>query len=138
MEILLVDDDEPSLSSLARFLRSEGHRVDSHQSPASALGVCQHRRFDLLVSDYHLPGMDGLSLIRAVRGLQPRIGTILYSGLHSADTLQQAHNQGVDTVLGKPLRIRDLLAAIQNLPPVAPGPGPASLAANTRPDELSP
>jgi CheY-like chemotaxis protein len=126
MNILLVDDDWQSLLSLGRFLSSEGHGVDGHQDPASALQACATATYDLLVSDYRLPDMDGLELIQAVKGRQPRIKTILYSGLFSAATLQQARRQGVDRVLGKPIYIQELLAAIQSMALPLRGSGPAS------------
>jgi two-component system, OmpR family, response regulator len=125
MDILLVDDDWQSLLSLGRFLCSEGHRVDAHQNPTSALEACENVNYDLLVSDYRLPEMDGLELIKAVKGKQPRIKTILYSGLYSTATLKKARKQGVDKVLGKPIYIQDLLAAIQYLALPLSGSGPA-------------
>lgn len=138
MDILLVDDDRPSLLSLGRFLSSEGHRVDAHPSPASALEACGLGHFDLLVSDYRLPGMDGLALIQAVKRVQPGIKTILYSGLYTAETLQQARIQGVDKVLGKPIYIQDLLAAIKCLELPVSGPGPAVLTISGRENDVNP
>ena len=126
MNILLVDDDWQSLVSLGRFLSSEGHKVDGHQDPLSALDACGKVTYDLLVSDYRLPDMNGLELIQAVKGRQPRIKTILSSGLVSPTTLQQARRQGVDKVLGKPIYIQELLAAIQSLALPLNGSGPAS------------
>lgn len=126
MNILLVDDDWQSLLSLGRFLSSEGHRVDAQQDPASALEACESGTYDLLVSDYRLPEMDGLELIKAVKSKQPRIKTILYSGLYSTETLQKARMQGVDKVLGKPIYIQNLLEAIQYLALPLSGSGPAS------------
>ena len=69
MDILLVDDDWQSLLSLGRFLSSEGHRIDAHQDPASALDACRNGSHDLLVSEFRLPGMDGLQLIKAVKSI---------------------------------------------------------------------
>lgn len=138
MDILLVDDDWQGLLGLGRFLSSEGHRVDAHQTPASALAACGSRTHDLLVSDFRLPGMNGLELIRAIRELQPGIRTILYSGLYTADTLDQARLLGVDKVLGKPLYIQDLLAAIRHLSLPVSGPGPAVFTISGRSNDLTP
>ena len=138
MDILLVDDDWHSLMSLGRFLGSGGHRIDAHQDPASALDACRNGSHDLLVSDYRLPGMDGLQLIKAVKSIQPRIKTILYSGLYSSETLQLARMQGVDKVLGKPIYIQELLAAIQCLSLPVSGPGPAIFKISGRDNDVTP
>jgi DNA-binding response OmpR family regulator len=138
MDILLVDDDWQGLLGLGRFLSSEGHRVDAHQCPATALRACSTGSYDLLVTDFRLPGMDGLELIKAVREIQPRTRTILYSGLYTSETLQQARRQGVDQVLGKPLYIQDLLAAIRHLALPPCGPGPAAFTISARSDEANP
>ncbi|MFA7331322.1 MAG: response regulator [Candidatus Delongbacteria bacterium] len=138
MNILLVDDDWLSLLSLGRFLHSEGHRVDAHQGPASALAACEKGTYDLLVSDFRLPEMDGLLLIKAVKGKQPQIKTILYSGQFSPATLQKAHAQGVDKVLGKPIYIQDLLAAIQSLALPLSGAGPAIFTISGQGYEVNP
>lgn len=138
MDILLVDDDWQGLLGLGRFLSSEGHRVDAHQTPASALAACGSRNHDLLVSDFRLPGMNGLDLIRAVKAIQPGIRTILYSGLYTADTLDRARSQGVDKVLGKPIYIQDLLAAIRHLSLPVSGPRPAAFTIAGRSKDLTP
>lgn len=138
MNILLVDDDWLSLVSLGRFLHSEGHRVDAHQDPASALEACEKTNYELLVSDYRLPGMDGLLLIKTVQGKQPLLKTILYSGQYSPAILQKAHNQGVDKVLGKPIYIQDLLTAIQSLALPLSGSGPALFKISGKEYEVNP
>ncbi len=138
MDILLVDDDWLSLLSLGRFLSSEGHRVDAHQDPASALDACAHADYTLLVSDYRLPGMDGIQLIDAVKSRQPRIKTILYSGQFSPTILQNAQKQGVDKVLGKPIHIQDLLAGIQSLALPLSGSGPAAFTISGKEYDVNP
>jgi len=138
MNILLVDDDWQSLLSLGRFLSSEGHKVDGHQDPASALAACATVSYDLLVSDYQLPDMDGLRLIQAVKDRQPRTKTILYSGLYSTAALQEARRHGVDVVLGKPIYIQELLGAIQSLALPLRGPGPAIFAISGKACDVGP
>jgi len=138
MEILLVDDDRQSLVSLGRFLSSEGHGVDGHLSPASALAACNTRTYDLIVSDQCLPTMDGVELIQAVKARQPRIKAILYSGLHSEATLRQARRQGVDWVLGKPLFIHNLFEAIRFLALPLSGAGPATFRIDGKEDPARP
>jgi DNA-binding response OmpR family regulator len=138
MDILLVDDDWQSLLSLGRFLSSEGHEVDGHQAPASALAACNRRTYDLIVSDHDLPDMDGVQLIQAVKARQPRIKTILYSGQFSEATLRQARLSGVDRVLGKPIYIQNLFDAIRFLALPLSGTGPATFKIAGKEDHANP
>jgi CheY-like chemotaxis protein len=127
MNILRVDDDWQSLVSLGRFLSSEGHFVEAHPIPQSALEIAKEQEFDLLVSDFRLPGMDGLELIEKVRLLRPSVRTILYTGLSSEAMLERANRLGVDRILGKPIYIQNLLDAILSLSLPMCGSGPAEL-----------
>ena len=66
--ILIVDDDELVLSTLTELLRAHGYRVREATSGRAGLEATRMERPDLILVDYHMPGMDGLAVVEAVSG----------------------------------------------------------------------
>ena len=83
--ILLVDDNSMGLMARKTVLQELGHRVITSQNGHDALEVCGKQRFDLLITDYKMPKMNGVELIRELRKLQPQISVILISGAGASD-----------------------------------------------------
>ena len=72
--VLVVEDDADALLLLRLILGSRpGYEVVFCRNPAQALAVAPRRRFDVLVTDLHLPGMDGLELAAALRETDPTL-----------------------------------------------------------------
>jgi two-component system NtrC family sensor kinase len=65
-EILVVDDEEVLLDILSQALQMDGHRVESALNGASALRMIRQKRYDLIISDLKMPGMDGQELYEKV------------------------------------------------------------------------
>ncbi len=76
-KILVVDDDEMLCRFACDILRFEGYHAVPAVSAAAALEAFEHERFDLLVTNSHMPGMSGLELAQAVRGKLPGIPVIV-------------------------------------------------------------
>jgi CheY-like chemotaxis protein len=98
--ILLVDDNNMGLMARKTVLQELGHRVITSLSAHDALEVCGRQRFDLLITDYKMPKMNGVELIRELRKLQPQISVILISGFTDTLGLNEA-NTGADVVIQK-------------------------------------
>ena len=98
--ILLVDDNSMGLMARKTVLQELGHRVITAQNAHDALEVCGKQRFDLLITDYKMPKMNGVELIRELRKLQPQISVILISGFTDTLGLNEA-NTGADVVIQK-------------------------------------
>lgn len=69
--ILVVDDEQDLGLTLAELLEHDGHRVDYIASAATALEKLKHQRYDVILSDIRMPGMDGPSFFRSLRNLHP-------------------------------------------------------------------
>jgi CheY-like chemotaxis protein len=112
--ILLADDDQGSLDFVRRALEMDGHIVVPTQDGNEALDrLTADGPFDVLVSDVHMPGLDGISLAEKAPGVQPGIKLLLMSGL--ADVLDQARglqSRGV-RLLGKPFPIDKIRAEVR-------------------------
>lgn len=110
--ILLVDDESSVLSALSRLLRLtpivvRGEewrpRIDVFTSPAEALRQAAECAYDVAVSDFRMPGMDGVAVLRRVRELQPDCARVILSGYTDLNGLIGAINEArIDRFVAKP------------------------------------
>jgi CheY-like chemotaxis protein len=98
--ILLLDDNSMGQSARRSVLEELGHKVTTLATPHEALELCGKQRFDVVVTDYKMPKMNGLEFIARLRKQHPVIGVILISGFTDTLGLNEA-NTGADVVLQK-------------------------------------
>src|SRR5579862_8071203 len=98
--ILLVDDNANGLAARKSVLEELGYRIVTCTSGADALEQFAHHKFDLVVTDYKMPRMDGLELIGRLRDLAPDIPIILVSGYVDSMGLSE-DSTGADVVIQK-------------------------------------
>ena len=110
--ILVVDDDPSNAGVLADILDAKGFRVHAVTSGAEALAILRDHPVNILLTDVKMPGMNGLELYRAARQLHPELVTILMSAYAADDLIRQGLQEGIKTVLNKPLDIDFLLMLI--------------------------
>jgi len=79
-EILLVDDNPHGLIARRAVLQELDYRVTTAVSGQEALDLLAKRVFDVVVTDYKMPSMDGIELIKRIRAANPRVRVILLSG----------------------------------------------------------
>ena len=121
--ILLVADNADGLSARKAVLEELGHRITTASSGAEALEHFNAGKFDLVITDYKMPRMDGLELIARLRKQTPGLPVILISAF--ADTLGLSEeNTGADVVLQKSANeVSHLLRSVAQLlrkPPKKP------------------
>jgi len=95
--ILLVDDELNILHALQRSLRQfckeKGLQIDLCTSPQAAIQKVSDTRYDFVISDYHMPGMNGVDLLRVVKELQPETVRLMLSGSADFNTIMGAVNE---------------------------------------------
>lgn len=103
MYSLLCVDDEPSLLEICRiFLEKDGEfAVTTASSGTEALDILQKKSFDAIVSDYQMPGMDGIDLLTSVRAGYNGLPFILFTGRGREEVVIAAINNGADFYLQK-------------------------------------
>jgi len=111
--ILIVDDDDYVLKSLARLLRSEDLGISSYHDPQEALIQCSVRQFDLILSDQRMPGMLGTEFFAQIAENYPSTRRILISGYTDFDDVTEAFNKEViHKFIVKPWNNQQLTAVI--------------------------
>jgi CheY-like chemotaxis protein len=108
--ILVVDDDEQVRAFIVDSLQSLGYEVTARAEPARALELLPSQRFDLLIADFAMPGMNGAELAHAVQELQPRMPMLLVSGYADSAAIEAA--LGSAPVLRKPFGMAQLADAV--------------------------
>lgn len=110
--LLLVDDEPDALSVLSDILNDQGFTVVCARDGEEAVEIAHGFHPEVMVSDYRLPGIDGVSTIRRVREQVPGVRSVLVSGHISEPVLEEARREQVDLVLEKPLSVPDLLRGL--------------------------
>jgi CheY-like chemotaxis protein len=120
--ILYLDDDDALLYMVERYLVQRGFRISGYIDQQEALGVLRKdpRGFDLVVIDYNMPGMSGLDVARAVRGIRADLPIAVASGVIDESLRAQAEALGVRDFIFKVSDVEDLGAAFARLAQTVP------------------
>lgn len=102
--VLFVDDDTENLRDFSELLEGLGYRVLAAGSAERALLLLgQNERVDLVITDYRMPGMDGLELVAALRKLLPEAPVIVLTAHGDVDAYFKAFSLGVFEYVNKPV-----------------------------------
>ena len=112
--ILIVDDEAGVRSSLQGILSDEGYAAEAVDSGEAALRAIENRRFDLLLLDVWLPGMDGLETLARVRTLDADVPVVVISGHGNIETAVKAVRMGAQDFVEQPLTLEKTLLAVKN------------------------
>ena len=110
ISILVVDDDPSMADSLADILEIKGFGVHTAYSGAEALEILRDQPVDILLTDVRMPDMNGVELYRKTRRNFPDLITILMTAYSADDIIQQGMQEGIKTVLNKPVDMDFLLS----------------------------
>jgi len=113
--LMIVDDDKNVLNALRRVLAGEGRELECFIDPEEALRRASVANFDLFISDYRMPHMDGAALLTEVRRLQPEAARIIISAYADFDALLKALNEaGIERFVAKPWSDYELREAVRS------------------------
>jgi DNA-binding NtrC family response regulator len=111
--ILVIDDDEIVLDSIAEALRLEGYKVDTAETGKEAIEKCSLRFYNLALIDIRLPDMEGTKLLNAIKDTTPKMVKIIVTGYPSLQNATEALNKGADGYVIKPVDISKLLTTVK-------------------------
>lgn len=113
IKILLVDDEEDILKSFLRTLKREGYHIDTAQNGKEAWEKYQQNYYDVIISDWKMPEMDGLQLIEKIDQYVPRPHVIMITAFADEKSAIEAHHHHAFDYLTKPVSNETLLAAVK-------------------------
>jgi two-component system OmpR family response regulator len=115
MRILIIEDDKETASYLAAGLNEEGHSAEHAANGRDGLFLAMTENFDLLIVDRMLPALDGLSLVKTLRGARIDTPVLFLTTMSGIDDRVTGLNAGGDDYLVKPFAFSELLARVKAL-----------------------
>ncbi len=113
--ILIIDDNQAYLDVISSFLKKQDFNVASCNNPFDGLALIKEQYFDILLTDYNMPGMDGLTLIKEIRKQNPEIAMIAISGHGTINTAVNIIQAGALEFIEKPVDLEALLKLIDKI-----------------------
>lgn len=116
--ILILDDETAVLNALRRTLRSafplEAIVIETFDEPESAVHRAGEQDFDVVISDYRMPGLNGADVLQLVKGLQPdAVRIVVSASTESADIIAAVNRAEVFRYLAKPWQHEELVATVR-------------------------
>ena len=115
MKILLIEDDAETAAYILGGLKQHGHTVDHAPDGQAGLMLAAGKSYDVLVVDRMLPGLDGLGLVRTLRGAGVKTPVLFLTALGGIDDRVTGLEAGGDDYLVKPFAFAEMLARLHAL-----------------------
>jgi CheY-like chemotaxis protein len=121
---LIVDDDLSLRKNLYRILEHGGYAVLSASSGPEGVAICRRSSppLDLLITDYNMPGMNGLEVGRECAAFNSALPVLFISGSHPDQEMRAEYEKGKRGFLAKPFRSEELLRKVKEMLLMQPEP----------------
>ncbi|MEP6972815.1 MAG: response regulator transcription factor [Actinomycetota bacterium] len=110
--VLLIDDEQRILNFVRRGLEAEGLDVDEARSGQEGLSLARARRYDLVILDLVMPGLDGHDVLRRLLERRPEQQVLVLSALNDTASKVQSLERGAEDYISKPFSLEELLARV--------------------------
>jgi len=114
-KILLLEDDANLNETVSEFLEEHGHDIVSVYDGYEAQEKLYESKYDLLLLDINVPGIDGLNLLKESREEGVVAPAIYITSMNSVDDLEKGFNSGCDDYIRKPFELKELLIRVETL-----------------------
>jgi DNA-binding NtrC family response regulator len=115
LNILVVEDGKSQREMLRDFLRKEGHTVGEAENGELAIRQVREKQYDLILLDYRMPGMDGMQVLRSVKGINPEIDIVIITAEGTIDMAVEAMKAGALDYITKPIEFEELLLLVKRV-----------------------
>lgn len=113
MSRIMVIDDEKIVGDMSKMaLEQEGYTVETFLNAEPALARLREEKFDVVVTDYKMKGIDGMEALRMIKAAYPEIKVIMITAFANLDTAIEALRGDVHDFFPKPVKIKELKASI--------------------------
>ncbi len=113
-KVLLVDDEKEFVDLLAKRLRSRELEVECVYSGTEALEAVREKKYDIVVLDVKMPGIDGIETLKEIKKSNPEIEVIMLTGHATLDTAVDGMKMDAFDYLEKPIAIENLMDKLKN------------------------
>jgi CheY-like chemotaxis protein len=113
--ILIVDDSDELTHVIAEFLNMFGYHVYTAHDGIDALRFMETETMDVVVSDIHMPRMDGYTLMTEIKAKYPQTPIILITGFSVSEAQKLAFEKGANAFVAKPFHLKDLKGVIESV-----------------------
>jgi DNA-binding NtrC family response regulator len=114
VRILIVDDEEDLISTMAERLELRGFQVETATTGEDALRLVGDHVFSVIILDVKMPGIGGLELMTRIKQERPKLPFILFTGHGSLADAQRGTEEGASAYLLKPIKIDEMISTIRN------------------------
>ncbi|MCL2330649.1 MAG: response regulator [Phycisphaerae bacterium] len=109
-------DDEPIVCKrLKPFFQKAGYEVEAYNVPTEALARVEANRFDVVITDLKMEGLDGLAFLSKVKAMYPNTDVIVITGFATMETARESFHKGVFDFVAKPFKLADILDAVRRI-----------------------
>ncbi len=113
--ILIVDDSQDLTHVIADFLSMYGYQVHTARDGYDALECMHSQQIQVVVSDIHMPRMDGFTLMGEIRTKYPGVPIVLITGFSISEAQKMAFERGANAFVAKPFKLKELKRVIESV-----------------------
>ncbi len=113
ISLLLVDDDPDLLFTQAEYFAMHGIEVETSNTAKQAIAACQRKKIDVIITDFRMPGMSGLELLKNLKDIGENSEVIVFTGYGTVESAIEAIRSGAYSYLLKPMSMDRLLIEVQ-------------------------
>lgn len=110
--MLVIDDEKVVLESCEKIFSQEGYEVETTEDPKKGLEMIKEKSYDVILSDWNMPGIDGMEVVRQIEEYSPDSVVLMISGYPSVDRATEAMKLGALDFIPKPFTPEELTAAV--------------------------
>jgi DNA-binding NtrC family response regulator len=113
--ILVIDDEEIVRLSCVRILAGRGYNVDAAAFCADGLLMLEENPYDLVLTDFKMPNMDGIELAAHIAEKHPGVKVVLFTGYSTEETIELAKKRGIHAFMEKPFTPDALASTVERV-----------------------
>jgi len=113
--ILILDDEPIVCKRLKPFFQKAGYEAEAYNVPEEALARVKERRFDVVITDLKMEGLDGFTFLSKVKALHPDTDVIVITGFATMETTRESFHKGVFDFVAKPFKLGDILDGVKRI-----------------------
>lgn len=113
--LLIVDDEKNVCRLIEKIFTNEGLITHKAFSGESALKLIDSTRVDIVISDMKMPGMDGITLLKKIKDIDPSIKVIMITAFATVETAVEALKIGASDYITKPFDIHEVISCVKNI-----------------------